>query len=259
MSEEVSTKPIAKEQSTTPAPIQPWSAESEADKLMDDLFSDIDRILEGGTKLPTEPAKPEYVSLQSIVIPPITNPEEEAIVPKEEQQFSTQPTNDGKSGELLKTQESPTITSETKSSGLSGEKFLWAVGLASLAATLVLLLISPERQAWLKSKLSEMGLPLAQKAQVSESDAQFIQYALRSLDVIDRKTEANKKKGKATEGKGNSNQPPIPGAGNQSSAPNQSTTILEKNSLLSNLSTSNPSCDRSPFNSSSPTTKNFFC
>jgi hypothetical protein len=49
MSQDVSTNPRAREPLTAPAPIQPWSAESDADKLMDELFSDIDRILEGGT------------------------------------------------------------------------------------------------------------------------------------------------------------------------------------------------------------------
>ena len=34
MSEEVSTKQIAKEQSTDPNPIQPWSAESEASRFV---------------------------------------------------------------------------------------------------------------------------------------------------------------------------------------------------------------------------------
>ncbi|NEQ68947.1 MAG: hypothetical protein F6K21_26280 [Symploca sp. SIO2D2] len=228
MSEEVSTKQTAKQESTTPSPIQPWSAESEADKLMDDLFSDIDRILEGGTKLPTEPAKPEYVSLQSIVIPPITTPQTETILTEEQQQLVAQAIDDAEPGELLQQPESPTLSPETKSSGWPWEKLLWAVGLTSVAATIIMLLISPERQTWLSSKLSNMGLLPAQKTQVSESDAQFIQYALRSLERIDRKTEANQQNANATGGTGNSSQQARVGAGNQSSAPNQSTTILEK-------------------------------
>jgi hypothetical protein len=50
MSQEVSTNPRASESLTTSTSIQPWSPEVDADKLMDDLFSDIDRILEGGSK-----------------------------------------------------------------------------------------------------------------------------------------------------------------------------------------------------------------
>lgn len=48
--------------------------ESYADKLMDELFEDVDRILDRGVKLPTEPAKPEYVSLQSLSIPKMLLP-----------------------------------------------------------------------------------------------------------------------------------------------------------------------------------------
>ncbi|NET59129.1 MAG: hypothetical protein F6K47_24195 [Symploca sp. SIO2E6] len=228
MSEDVSTKQIAKEQSTPPSPIQPWSAESEADKLMDDLFSDIDRILEGGTKLPTEPAKPEYVSLQSIVMPPVTTPQAETILQEEQQPLVSQVTDDDLPGELLQTQESPQVSPESKNSGWSWEKFLWVIGLISMVATLIMLLTSQQRQTWLRSKLSEMGLLSAQKTQLSASDAQFIEYALRSLDRIDRKTEANKKKGKTTDNTGNSNLQAKAGAGNQSSTSSQSTTILEK-------------------------------
>jgi len=38
--------------------------EAEADRLMDDLFEDIDRVLDGGTALPREPVQPEYLYLQ---------------------------------------------------------------------------------------------------------------------------------------------------------------------------------------------------
>jgi hypothetical protein len=74
MSQEVSTNPRASKPLSSSKSVQPWSAESDADKLMDDLFSDIDRILDGGSKLPTEPVKPEYVSLQSIVMPQLPAP-----------------------------------------------------------------------------------------------------------------------------------------------------------------------------------------
>lgn len=47
-----------------PLSLQPWSMEGDADRLMDDLFEDIDRVLDGGTHLPKEPVKPEYVYLQ---------------------------------------------------------------------------------------------------------------------------------------------------------------------------------------------------
>ena len=82
MSQDISTKQQQTEPLIAPTPIQPWSAETEADKLMDELFADIDQILEGGNRLPTEPVKPEYVSLKSIVIPQLPVPS--AVKPKQE-------------------------------------------------------------------------------------------------------------------------------------------------------------------------------
>ncbi|MGK7900681.1 MAG: hypothetical protein AB4352_04570 [Hormoscilla sp.] len=45
-------------------PLEPWSMEADADRLMEDLFQDVDRVLDGGTSLPKEPVQPEYLYLQ---------------------------------------------------------------------------------------------------------------------------------------------------------------------------------------------------
>lgn len=45
-------------------PLEPWSMEADADRLISDLFQDIDRVLDGGTSLPQEPVQPEYLYLQ---------------------------------------------------------------------------------------------------------------------------------------------------------------------------------------------------
>ena len=87
MSQNVSTNPKEREPSIAPTRIQPWSAEVEADKLMDELFSDIDQILDGGNRLPTETAQQEYVSLKSIVIAQIPAPP--AVLPPPEKLSDT--------------------------------------------------------------------------------------------------------------------------------------------------------------------------
>lgn len=48
--------------------------ETYADRLMDELFSDVERILDGGVKLPEEPVKPETVSIQPVKIPQLIFP-----------------------------------------------------------------------------------------------------------------------------------------------------------------------------------------
>ncbi|MBC6476510.1 MAG: hypothetical protein GDA56_00580 [Hormoscilla sp. GM7CHS1pb] len=45
-------------------PLEPWSMEAEADRLIEDLFEEVDRVLDGGTALPKEPVQPEYLYLQ---------------------------------------------------------------------------------------------------------------------------------------------------------------------------------------------------
>ncbi|SKB11373.1 conserved hypothetical protein [Planktothrix sp. PCC 11201] len=62
---EFSEVPIAK------API---SVEAYADELMDDIFSDVDRVIQGEPRLPKEAVKPEFVSLKSIKVPQIILP-----------------------------------------------------------------------------------------------------------------------------------------------------------------------------------------
>ncbi len=66
-----------------PAPKPPISVETYADELMDDIFKDVDQVLKGGPRLPSEPVKPEFVSLKSIkvpqiILPPMPRPEAEA-------------------------------------------------------------------------------------------------------------------------------------------------------------------------------------
>ncbi|MBE9141927.1 hypothetical protein [Planktothrix mougeotii] len=62
---EFSEVPIAKE---------PISVEAYADELMDDIFSDVERVMQGESRLPQEPAQPEFVSLKSIKVPQIILP-----------------------------------------------------------------------------------------------------------------------------------------------------------------------------------------
>ncbi|PSB04897.1 hypothetical protein [Merismopedia glauca] len=48
--------------------------EAHADRLIDDLFADIDNILADGTKLPPQPPTPDYPALKSAGVPQVTLP-----------------------------------------------------------------------------------------------------------------------------------------------------------------------------------------
>lgn len=52
-----------------------WSMEEEVNGLMDDLFEDIDRVLDRGGALPKEPAQRESVSLKPLDIPSMKLPQ----------------------------------------------------------------------------------------------------------------------------------------------------------------------------------------
>ncbi|MBW4651402.1 MAG: hypothetical protein KME06_22330 [Kastovskya adunca ATA6-11-RM4] len=189
MSQDVSTNQRTKEPLTTTLSIQPWSAENEADKLMDDLFSDIDRILEGGSKLPTEPAQPQYVALKSIVVPQITLPP--ALITSND---LVAPTTDGKAeldqptGETVVTH-TTTTTTERRGLGLSLDKLLLGIACASLIITSLLLLATQERFKWLQS--FNPAATTNPNSSISAADTEFVNYMLRSLKAIDRKNAAS--------------------------------------------------------------------
>lgn len=72
MPEEVSTTPhLPSLTYSEPRVAEPWSIESEADHLMEHLFTDVDLMLDGGSQLPTKPAAADFVSLQTVVPAPL--------------------------------------------------------------------------------------------------------------------------------------------------------------------------------------------
>jgi len=231
MSQEVSSNPRARSTQGDRPPIKPWSAESDADKLMDELFSDIDRILDGGSKLPTEPVKPEYISLQPIVIPQITIPPT-VLQPQE-------PTEEEVISEATPIPEEPVKPIQTsivhkpsptfpKRSGWSFEKFLVAAGLASVIATIVLLLANQKKLTWPWTPKSAPSSS-QNKGPLSVADAEFVNYMRRSLDVLDNKSKAKQKTTTASaSGATNSPSSPAPASGNRPQASNQPPNVLER-------------------------------
>lgn len=225
MSQNVSTNPKEREPSIAPTPIQPWSAEAEADRLMDELFSDLDQILEGGNRLPTEPAQPEYVSLKSIVIPQIPTPP--AVVPPPEKLSETPSpeSTESKLSERVETQVLAKSDSRPNRFSLSLERFLLLIGFVVLGLSIILLLVKQKRLT-LPEWLKPTPTPTVQTSQVSESDAQFANYMLRSLEVIDNKNKAKQQATTPPGGTG-SNPPALP-SGNPPQAASQPQRVIER-------------------------------
>lgn len=232
MSQEVSTNPRASKSLSSSKSVQPWSAESDADKLMDDLFSDIDRILDGGSKLPTEPVKPEYVSLQSIVMPQLPTPPpvmatQELVEPSYELSEVEQP--EPVEATLVQTT-TPTVNPQAKRSGWSLEKWLLAGGIISLLVALGLLLANQQKIS-LPGFLNFSGSS-STESQLPAGDSQFVNYMLRSLQVIENKSKTNQNTATANPNVTN-NQAPValptlPAVGSRSLVPNQAPQVLER-------------------------------
>jgi hypothetical protein len=231
MSQNVSTNPKEREPLLASTPIQPWSAEAEADKLMDDLFSDIDHILESGNRLPTEPVKPEYVALKSIAIPQIIAPP--AIVPSQELAEQESPDEPQKTeltsseSEALETKAAPSDSSRTTKLGGSFEKIILLLGLAVFGVSSILILMNQKKLTWpwlLKPKAS----PTVTTSSISAADTQFANYMLRSLDVIDSKAKAQANTATSSNGTNLANSASIPAPSNRTLAPNQPQRVLER-------------------------------
>ncbi|MCL1467214.1 hypothetical protein LAY41_22755, partial [Argonema galeatum A003/A1] len=172
MSDDLNTNRIALKPSEAETPTQPWAMGNSADRLMDDVFSDVDRMLETGGEPPTHTAEPEYVSLQQMSIPPIVMSQGMAA-----RQVEASDTSDADKAQ------------KQDDRGNSLNKLLLGAAIASLAITLLLWLAGQGRLNKLFG-INAASAPSAQKS-VSEADGQFIDYMQRSLDLIEQETENN--------------------------------------------------------------------
>jgi hypothetical protein len=215
MSEKFTTQSTTSESFGDQVSLQPWSAENYADQLMDDLFSDLDNILEGTGKLPAEPmAPPEYISIQEVKVPEITMPPV-VVQPQAPTQAPIPPIPPIPPANLAiappQQPPSPGIQPKKYSFGEILEKILWVVTALSLVGTLVLWLVHEKKLTWL-SALNITPLYKSEKPELTPADLQFINYMMRSLNTIDSK--------------GNSTTKPI---NNQTNLPAQSRVTLPSN------------------------------
>jgi Tfp pilus assembly protein PilP len=227
MSQDLQTNQQTSEPSSNRIPVEPSSVEDHADQLMDELFSEIDRILDGSNKFSMETAQPEYVSLQPLNIAEMSVPET-AVTPDEQpktqltkEQDQTSPT----APQVLtrKPNTEPKNPSDPKKAryGLLFEKILLGLSFASLLAFAVLWLVSQKK---LNLQFGQQYNPASTtQPQISESDAKFIEYTQRSLQAIDRKAQASKQ---STATQQNSNQSQLPA--NVATLPNGTTKVIEK-------------------------------
>ncbi|NJK36573.1 MAG: hypothetical protein HC835_04045 [Oscillatoriales cyanobacterium RM2_1_1] len=155
-------------------PNQPASVEAYADCLMDDLFEDVERVLDGGTKLSDDSVPPEFIALKpikipQIVLPPMVHPE---------------PQIDETDGAHLR-------NAKADDASQTIDRLLLGAAFASLLVTLSL---------WLATRGGFSRLfapaPVAQPSETAlsakaQADSKFADYVERSLNMIQQKPTAD--------------------------------------------------------------------
>jgi hypothetical protein len=169
---------------------EPWSIETYVEGLMDDIFTDIDDILDGRRKRPAKTVRTEYPSVQTVtvkmpevVLPPRVHQAVKAIAPSKNQQPSTLVFN------------APSVTAisprtEQKSRGLVKLLILGAsLGLAIVGTVYLTelgLLTNPTTSQSLPT--DQLASPVVIKP---DPQAELVNYMLEALAVIDQQGVTN--------------------------------------------------------------------
>ena len=172
----VTTKPATNEPQPAKSSVgdRSFSVDAYADRLMDDLFEDMDRVLEGG-RLPTQVAPPpETISLKPIQVPQIILPQ--SVLPQPE------------TNAAMTTVETETTETKKEKSGRLLDKLLLGGACASLVILGGLLAWTRgdlQRVSTLfKGETSDRVLPKTPEQLKAEADAKFMAYMRDSLRTM---------------------------------------------------------------------------
>ncbi|MDZ8259414.1 hypothetical protein [Nostoc sp. ChiQUE01b] len=209
MLQEASTRLIVPEPSEDLITNEPWSIENYADGLMDELFADIDYILDASGNLPSQTVRhssqnksshsvagvsaqaqrqspPEYVPLQTVRIPQITLPNTQnqgvqSVAQDNHKQLSTVVFDT--------TTVKPVSRKRQKTSPVLGKLVIVGTTLGVAIASMIYLVQSGVVHL-LNTKLPESALLLPQSQSrlpvKTEIEAELVDYMLQALAVIDK-------------------------------------------------------------------------
>ncbi|MEH1951074.1 MAG: hypothetical protein V7K77_29595 [Nostoc sp.] len=206
MLQEASTRLIVPEPSEDLITNEPWSIENYADGLMDELFADIDYILDASGNLPSQTFRhssqnrsshsvagvsaqaqrqspPEYVPLQTVTIPQIILPDtlNQAVTQNNHKQLSTVVFDTS----TVK----PVSRKRQKTSSVLGKLLIVGTTLGVAIASTIYLVQSGVVYL-LNNKLPESALLLPQSQSrlpvKTEIEAELVDYMLQALAVIDK-------------------------------------------------------------------------
>ncbi|MBO1346431.1 MAG: hypothetical protein EBE86_003035 [Hormoscilla sp. GUM202] len=242
-------------------PLEPWSMEADADRLMEDLFEEVDRVLDGGTALPKEPVQPEYLYLQpmdmqSVGLPLAPNsPEESPILqrtPPEESAITEEIDSITARSEIdsitarseIDSPIAPTDISSTSESitakpvgDRSVRKLILLLASTCLGVPLLLWLGRQgviQGQGWQSVFISGSDVVGPSREQIqarieADADAQFVQYMQQTLASIDQNAGQREQVATLPDAPAENNFMSAESATNrQLSGPNRLPTVLER-------------------------------
>jgi hypothetical protein len=250
MLQEASTRLIVPEPSEDLIANEPWSIENYADGLMDELFADIDYILDVSDNLPSQTVRhgrqnkaqrdspPEYVPLQTVTIPQIILPNGQSVTQNNNKHLSTVVFDNG----TIK----PVSRKRQKSSRTLGKLLIVGTTLG-VAIAGILYLVQSGVVYLLNPNLTQQAL-LAPQTQSqlpgkTEIEADLVDYMLGALAVIDKQelkgnqksfssgfsSQTNTNQIALGNGQITGNLPPLPLlANNTPPAPNRSGSVVER-------------------------------
>ncbi|MDY6938230.1 MAG: hypothetical protein SWY16_11235, partial [Cyanobacteriota bacterium] len=205
MSESTSTKPVATKTPESSTHLKAGSFDNEAERLIEDVFSDVDRVLDPNFGLPEEPLQPKTVAVNPVRVPPIVMRPLVIPQPSAPPQDATQ--------SAVSVNATPTKTADT--AGETFDRFLLGAACASLVATLGLWIWRDEVQQFVQNRLMPtQAEPVATPQQVEEdpqetADREFIDYMERSLERINSRFAGGGSANTSTSGASQAN--PSPG------------------------------------------------
>jgi hypothetical protein len=243
MSQQASTNLILPEPSEELIASEPWTIDTYADGFMDDLFAEIDSILDGSPNLPSHTVQQTYTHLQKVKMPPIVLPNQPWRNIQTVSHYRNNPNavvvNTAPVGKVVK--------------GVRPKSRHWFSRMLSVGTTLGLALASI---VWLMNSglfnrfrltsfQQALEVPQPQPPTKAEIEADFVNYMLGSLAAIDRqeaKTNIKPVNVALTPGvttnrtalayvrndQASPNLPPVLTANNTSPAPNRSTNVVER-------------------------------
>jgi hypothetical protein len=190
MSTKASTYTLLSEPSEELIVSEPWSIDNYADGLMDELFADIDHILDGRGGLPIPTIEPEFVRLQSIRMPP--------TILQTTELKSNSPSAEANNQQLSRVAKPNSAAPKTvkvhkKPKRWLGKLIGWSAATVGLVASVVFVQSSGLLNRLVSNSFQQSLLPSKPQAQpelANQSDVQadLVKYMLGALSIIDRES-----------------------------------------------------------------------